>query len=332
MLLDKTLRDKYGVDTISNIYKAKGGHDGDNSIIETGHNKYFLKQYVNFSEERIIEVHKTYQYFQNSGIPTVSPLKCNDNADYFKFDENYCSLFPFINAREISREELNEINIASMGRLLGKMHNVAGDELPDFMKTRKIRKFNLEYFNESAGSLLKYIENVENKSDLERMNINTLKSKISYINSNKDLMYSTKQPKDMILTHRDFHERNLFFDNNGEVLKIFDFDKACGDSRYIEISRTILFVCTAGKFEESNFNKTRVLLENYLKEKDIDKEEMKNALRFYIFDDMCSRWIIEQYYLKGNKRTEYFMQDQHDTQDYFNDNLDTFIQRVSSYL
>jgi len=36
--------------------------------------------------------------------------------------------------------------------------------------------------------------------------------------------------------------------------------------------------------------------------------------------------------MKGNKRTEYFMQDQHDTQIYMSKNLDNFIQRVVSYL
>lgn len=332
MEIKQILNDLYGLKNISKIYKAEGGHDGDNSIVETKSDKYFLKQYKNFSEQRVIEIHKTYEYFENADIPTVSPIKNKNNSDYFELQNDYYALFSFINAKEISRNELNETNIASMGRLLGKMHKVVGNNLPDFMKSQKNRKFDIEFFKENAKSLLEHIENIDDKADLDKMNIETLTNKINYINTNSEAILETKQPKDIVLTHRDFHERNLFFDENGEVLKIFDFDKACGDSRYIEISRTILFVCTAGEFEEYNFNKIETLLRNYLKEYVIDEKEMENALKFYIFDDMFSRWIIDQYYMKGNKRTEYFMQDQHDTQIYMSKNLDNFIQRVISYL
>ncbi len=332
MEIKHILDELYGLKNITKIYKAEGGHDGDNSIVGTKSDKYFLKQYKNYSEQRVIEIHKTYEFFENAGIPTISPLKNKNNSDYFELKNNYYALFFFINAKAIPREELNTTNIASMGRLLGKMHKVAGNELPDFMKSQKNRKFDIEFFNENAKSLLEHIENIDDKTDLDKMNIETLSNKINYINTNSEMILATKQPKDIILTHRDFHERNLFFDENGEVLKIFDFDKACGDSRYIEISRTILFVCTAGKFEESNFNKIETLLKNYLKEFAIDEKEMENALKFYIFDDMFSRWIIDQYYIKENRRTGYFMKDQHDTQIYMSSNLDNFIQKIVSYL
>jgi len=300
--------------------------------VETTSSKYFLKQYKNFNEQRVIEVHKSYEFFENSSIPTISPLKQTEGEDYFTYGSEFYALFPFIIAKELSRKELNKTNIASMGGLLGKMHRVAGDSLPNFMKSQKNRKFDITYFNESAELLLEHIKTIENKTDLDSMNFKTLTNKYEYINNNKDVILATKQPGDMVLTHRDFHERNMFFDDGGEVYKIFDFDKSCGDSRYIEISRTILFVCTAGKFGDANFGKIRVLLHSYLKEYLIDKNSLSNALRFYIYDDMFSKWIIEQYYIKSNKRTEDFMHGQHDTQIYMSKNLDEFIEKVTSYL
>lgn len=327
--LTKLLMKSYLLDDNFNISEAIGGHDGKNFIVETPGEKYFLKQYRD-PPDRVEQIHKTYKYFEKNGIPIISPLNASNGKDFIELDDNVYALFPFYKGVELLREDLTLMHVSSMGELLGKMHTVAELNPPKFSIFEKTRKFDINYFNNEASFLLKHINNIANKNILDEKNIETLESQINFINKYKDEIEEIDKLDKIILTHRDFHERNMFFNTFGEVEKIFDFDKACLDSKYIEISRTILFVCTAGHFNEANFKKIEALLLGYLKHSSINHRSLRRALRFYIFDDAKSRWVMEQYYLKGNKRTEYFMQDKYNTQKYMSENLDYFVDRVLS--
>lgn len=332
MKLPEFIAHKYGLGDILTFEDAEGGHSGDNKIIKTATSKYFLKEYKDIEAPRIEEIHKIYTYFDSLEIPTVLPLKTSEKADYVELLGIRYALFTFIEAKNLRSKDLSEQNIVDMAKLLSKMHNVVGDTIPDFVTFIKKRKLKIDRFYKVAEQLIKYINALPNKTAFDEENITTIKAKLAYLSSDLDEFEKAAPPNDLILSHRDYQERNILFTSDENALRIVDFDKAGADSRYFEVSRCLMYVFFTYSFSKASFSRARSFLHEYCKKSPLNKKEFRKVLHFCVLQGLLSLWIYQEYYLRDNKRTEIFMPEESLRQSYMMSNLDYFLDTVTGYL
>jgi Ser/Thr protein kinase RdoA (MazF antagonist) len=333
--LIQTITQEYGLEGNVDSQLAPGGHYGENYVLYTNNVKYFLKQYKNTTEDRVIDIHKAYDFYKENGIPVIVPLFTISSEDYIMHNETPYAIFPYIDGIAKVTKDVTSHNCYYMGGLLAKMHKAtkgSQNELVSYKKTRKHDEDHITHDLKKLSEIKEHIMDQDKLGEIDDMNLENINLKVNIIEKERENILNTFAPDDFILCHRDFHERNMFFDSEGNVTHIFDLDKCGADSISIEISRTIIYVCTAGKYEEINFDNIRALLGGYSKEFKIDKQNLKTGLRYFIYNETFSDWIMRQYYIMDNKRTKDFMHSQYGFQKYMYENIDYFIEKVLYYI
>lgn len=109
------------------IGKAKGGFLSDNFILADNNLKYFLKEYREREGKRLPIISKNEKFFASQNIPIILPIKTIAGKNYFKIDEKYYSLYPFINARvfDPKKDKLTSQMTESIASNLALMHKLS---------------------------------------------------------------------------------------------------------------------------------------------------------------------------------------------------------------
>ncbi|HBI17664.1 MAG: hypothetical protein UR60_C0006G0035 [Candidatus Moranbacteria bacterium GW2011_GWF2_34_56] len=160
------------------------GFLSENYILKNKHKKFFLKKYRPFGLARLKEVHQVKKFFNNQKIPVIMPLKTESNKTFFKFKNNYFSLFPFIDKRQVDVNKINKKELESFVELLVKIHLLSKDNCPKLVKERGLswdKKISLE----KSINILNIIEKNKTKTAFDREVKKYLTKKIKLINENK---------------------------------------------------------------------------------------------------------------------------------------------------
>lgn len=316
------------IEDIDIVKTVNEGYLSNNSILQNSKGgSFFLKQYAKAHTLRgIRDIHKVKFYFSKSGIPIILPYRNKRNETIFEYKNRHYALFPFVEGRIVEGSEFTDKEIIAMGKLLGNIHILSSKGV--LFSLDKIKNpWNYERFQKTEKLVVEKIKDVDEKNDFDKLTLKVLKKKKQIIEGNK-VLYENLNVKNDHLLHGDFHEKNIFFDKNGNIKYIFDLEKTCIGPRAFELVRAIDFIFFDGRYEEENINRAKLSLQVYKEIYPIRREEFENILEFYFIKKAHSVWVETEHYIKGSNRIDIFLRRELLMLEYYSKNRKDLVERL----
>lgn len=278
--IEKFLKDSYPYLTQPQILKnINGGSRSKNFLIKDRNQYFFLKNYY-LSQKDVLQIHKIQNFFFEKGIPVICPVLNNKNKSISIFNDQIYTLFPFINGYTIPKEKLSKENLASLAKMLALIH-LAGKNPPDFSMQMNDTLWNSEKSFIEMNDIENKVNSIKEKNEYDLLVLKFLDLKREILKSNK-IKYKDLSLKNDHLIHGDYYEKNVFFDKDGKVSYVFDWEQTKLLSRALEIVRSIEIICFSGIYNEITKEKAKFFLNSYNNVYPIDREEIVEALKVFV--------------------------------------------------
>ncbi len=312
---------------IKYIGGVEGGFLAQNYIIGKKDKKYFLKRYRQEEKIDINKVHNSKFFFSEHNIPVILPLKNLNNDTLFLFEEFTYALFPFIEGRSVSRENISKKEIKSLARLLAQMH-IVGRDYPKEIAFRKKNSWEIDSFEEKYSHFHPLISEIENKNTFDKMILDDLRIK-------NDIAHKYRVKVEDIfageehLIHGDYHERNVFFDNDTDrIINVFDFEKTCLSPRSVELVRAIDFVCLQDSYTDGDISNAKMFFNEYNSIYPISKEEVCGGLLIFFLKKAYSFWIIKEHYVNNSNRVDCFLKNEYSMLRFYDSSFEEYVDEL----
>jgi homoserine kinase type II len=291
---------KYGFIDVRILERVSKGYLSDNYILENQGKRFFLKKYRQFGKQRLLEIHAVKKFFSERGLPVVLPLEAGDGKTYFEWKNDLYSIFPYVEGKQCYQCFLSDQALADSGKMLARIHLQSKDGCPDIV-TERTFGWNKEDFLEKLGIIRNLIS--KNKNDFDKKAEKFIQDKITLAENNL-IKYSDLNLNSNHIIHGDYHQENIFFDENDLVKYVFDWEKTNKAPRVMEMARALEFSCFYGSFEKDNFRRAKVFLASYVDVYPVSKEELRNGLVAWYLSQVHSVWVLDEHYLKNNSRID----------------------------
>jgi Ser/Thr protein kinase RdoA (MazF antagonist) len=320
--LTNVINKLYGI-RVAKSRVVREGFLSRNHVLFSKNDKYFLKQYRFSDKNKIAEIHRVKRLFAENGIPVILPLRNKKHFTYFRFEGNYYALFPFVGGKKLSSRQLSVKALRSAGAMLADMHVINKNKPPIRLENR-FEPWNKKEFLVKAKKILIIVERKKSKSSFDRLAIKTLKGKIALAEKNT-VRFEDLNLKNDHVTHGDYHENNMFFDDNDTIAWVFDFEKAKLAPRVVEVVRSAVLICFDGKFTPKNFKRAAEYLRAYSKIYPLKQVEVRDGMKAFSFKHLHSLWVETEHYLKHNRRVDKFIKTDLDEYDFVDRNSEKLI-------
>lgn len=323
--LQKYIIDSYPeIDNILSVTVVEEGYLSQNYVLHTSKEKLFLKQYRDrYSGDQVKEIHKVIQFFSDKGIQSVSPIENIDKNTYFVFNSHGYCLFPFLSGTPGDRKHIAKNSIKSLAKTLAKIHLLSSDGIP-IKISREQGAIDRRKFLDAYPEIVKVIESKKQIDDFDKLALKVLKLKKSIVDKSMNQMKDSKTFNTHLL-HGDYHEKNVFFDDNGDVKYIFDWEKTKIGNRLHELIRSMDYICLDGDYGDVNIEKARLYIQTYMGFYPFDKEDFINAIQDYYLKNAHSLWIERTHYLENSNRVDCFLENELALLNYYPKNYNRII-------
>jgi homoserine kinase type II len=294
--LGKKIDRLYGIGDVRSLELVHGGYMSRNYRVETDRGAYFLKQYRNRISTVIHEIKYAEQYFAEQGLPVIEPILERFSRPAFWFDENWYSLFPFVEGTSPSVGGITGSDATAMGSMLARFHQAGLRFDQRHFQSLALwdrRRFHLEYVELREALLAEPV-----LGSFAPLVLDTLERKRAFVESNRF------QPRDLplaynCLLHGDFIPSNLFMDL-GAVTRVFDLEKISIGPRAYELARSLLIACFDGGWDERNVPTARAFLRGYLDRDSMLLDEFVSGMRAYAVSMIHMTWMEARLVLYGD--------------------------------
>ena len=270
-------------------------------LFSDGEATYFLKRYNTTDTARIHDIATAYERFSQGGIPVIQPIKNTQGESCFFLDETWWGVFPFVDGITKTSTELTSHDVAELGNMLGKIHQVGQSCL--LQDIQPIPLWNKDVFT-SEKRLLEYTYHHEiQKREIETLAIENLTTKERFLSSHADFIASL-HPLNNCLIHGDFIHNNVFFSPDGQIKATFDLDKACVAPRSYEVARSMFIICFDHGWDETNFTLADTFLRHYLAIHPMSFEEFQSGLYTYTANFSHMTWVEKKVILYKDPRRD----------------------------
>ncbi|MES2224695.1 MAG: phosphotransferase [Patescibacteria group bacterium] len=281
--------------------------------------KYFLKKYRFDNKEKIEEIHATKKYFADGGIPVILPILNNENKTYFFFEEGYFALFPFIDGRHIDRDDLTETAAISLGETIAKIH-LLGKDSTLFMKDH-FKGWDKEKFLVKADQLAALIHEKKEFDEFDRNALKSIEMRKALIEANTFTFEDLHIPSDCLI-HGDYHDANIFFDDEDYVEYVFDFEKVQYAPRVYELIRSLMYMFFDSAFSMQHIGLGKLYIESYSKVYPISKDELRAGLKLFYLRQVHGFWVEGEHYINHNYRVDQFLISGYNSVKYLTEHFD----------
>ncbi len=230
------------------IEKISGGYLRHNFVLGNGRHKFFLRQYRFDDAGKIEKIHKVKFFFARGGISVILPIK-NKTGDFlFRSEKKYYALFPYATGRVVKAGERTKKMFVSAGAMLARMHllGAKGDSL---IAGNLSKAWNAKAFLESGQ---------KNIREGGKMNL-----------------------RNDHVVHGDYCWENIFYDENGSIKAVFDFEETEIAPREFDLARSMHAMCFSDRFEKENFGNAKVFLKAYSKLYPLPEEGLLRGIKAY---------------------------------------------------
>lgn len=306
------------------LKEVSGGVLSRNYILESKNRKFFLKQYHIDSIDKIKEIHTVKFFFANGGIPVVLPIRMRTGDYVFKYENEFYSMFPFVCGKILSYAGRSPKALASAGAMLGKVHSLSKDRCPKIVRNHEKGYSKIRFISELA-EVRKKLSGVSRKTKFDKIAQKTLDLKECLARENTAVYEDLRLKNDHII-HGDYHGGNIFFDENNEVIWVFDLEKTEISPRVLELVRSMDFLSFSSGYKKKNFENARTYLSAYRSVYPIEDEEIIRGLKALYLKKVHSLWVKKEHYLNDNNRVDSFLEINLKMLEYYSENLPRLIE------
>jgi len=306
---------------INTFQKVSKGSLSENYILFEDTNKYFLKKYRFDNKEKIKEIHLVKNYFAQSGIPVILPIKNKNNETFFLFKKEYYALFPFILDKELEENSLTDKAIISLGKMLGKIHLLGKNAKLSIKEVFK--EWDKKKSLKKIDTISSIIKKRHRKTDFDKLALDSIEIKKKLIQINT-ITFSDLSLKSDHLIHGDYIYHNVFFNKNDLVSKVFDFEKTDYSPRVYELLRAVFHSFFNKNIQKKDIRKAKLFIKAYCSIYPISKKEISKGLKLFYLKLIHGVWVEEEHYMKNNNRVDKFLQNNFDLLQYLLKNYKEF--------
>lgn len=322
------LADSYNLTSL-NIQDTIGGLSALNLIVSSDSGPLVLKRYRPKEIEAVNRIEAVTELLAQNDIPVALPLKTPDGLKHFVYSDQYYALFPKIDGKVLHESTLNEKTLFNAGLMLAKIHHISDFKRLSLPETSEILKPKIQIETDSV-KLLSFVK--ENSIDTETDDlideIVTAKlNVISHINYS-EIIASLHNNRTLI--HGDFHNENILFGSNDDVVCVLDFEEAHFGSDIEDIMTFINFACCNSGFDIPNIKKARTFLSGYESVKTITSDELHFGMKLLNYRLSSSFFLENELYLNRDLFFRQLIKRDLSKIHYLDNHLDDFIDKLTS--
>lgn len=256
------------------------------------------------------------------------PYVSEEQTTIFAYSERFYALFPFVDGKTVERSERSAKAHAATGSMLARIH-LAGREDHADIDVPEQKAWNREVFFKEAAVIEEKISTLTTLSEYDQLALRSLELKqgLARVNPIEPEMLGIQNDH---LLHGDYHESNIFYNEHDEVNHVFDLENACLGPRAFEVARSIDFMCFAPEYKEEGFEIAQHFLRAYDAIYPLPKEELVQGIMKYYLTRAHSLWHVTEHYLLQNFRVDVFFKDETQMLEYYSQNLETHLDRLTS--
>lgn len=300
-----------------------GGLSTPNLIIKANSDEFVLKQY---REEDIKKIKKITFFLKQNDFPVVSPKKTLEGNYHLEVGNSFFVLYPRVDGRILYEDSLTKKSLINTVKLLQIFHGLK-------VHCPLVFKKNILSFHE----FLKNAQNCKSLifkntlgSEIDNLSLHCIDKKITIMEkafTKKKFQEETYQND---LVHGDFHNENILFNMNDEIVCLLDFEEVHYGCGVKDLMQFIQLACCNTGYQEENLRKARIFLQAYLLKRSIKKETLIFYANRYMYHMANSFFFEKKLYLTKNiKLIDYIKRDLLKLS-YLEQHADTFVEQLLS--
>ncbi len=323
------IQQHYSLGAVLSYEKIQEGVCTENYRIETSTGVYLLKQHRGNTIPKLDTIEKTQFFLRDNMVPAVTPVMVNNNEYHIIVDEKYYSIYPFVTGFDGQDAGPLWNKTIHMGQLLAHMHLLSKDGLP-------FNACDQGYFMPQApAKLLLEMERLEeiisadkDEDGFKKEALESFALKRQLLKENPDAyLIKSEAMSERHITHGDFHTGNMFFDEEGKVSALFDFEHAGAAPRMYELVRSFMMIFNHF-YEEKNWDRVIVFLKAYHEIYPFSAEHLAQAIEGFYIKNFSTLWIEKFHYVDHNFRADSLLLKHHNTIIYLRDNREVFTKKL----
>lgn len=300
---DELLR-RYGLGAALHVTMPGGGMLNQNLIAISARGSFFLKGYRYADSAPIAREHRLIFFAAQAGIPAHPPLSSPGGATFMRVGGRYWAIYPLLHGEQPSPSDMTPAHAAGMGRVLAHIHVALSRFPPD-----EALSFPTEPTwdsQQASEEMVEYEVEIGRRPIREPFDQHALSS-FAY---RRTLLASGIAGPEAFaslpvqLLHGDFHLGNLFFDHNGTVKGVIDWELAKVGPRAWEIVRTLDYTLPLAQDIGRGGPLLRAFIHAYAQATPLTEDECAAMPELYWAVRVHSLWPYEEHYRKGSARTD----------------------------
>jgi Ser/Thr protein kinase RdoA (MazF antagonist) len=325
--IKQLLCDLFDFEQVSKIDLVYDQYRCLNFKVHTLNQIYFLKQYRGRSSEEVFETKFAERFFADNQVPIILPIQDRFGRPAFQFQEEWFSLFPFVNAQQPHANILSDAFLRSLGTHLAKLHRAGS--LVRLDSFRRLRLWDVEQFMFEMVDLKTMLEREREHPGVPSFVLDTMEKKIAFVTQERKSPQSFTLPFDCLL-HGDPIYQNTFVDEHDEVIALFDLEDACVGPRAYEVGRAVLINCFEDGWGEEQYRRARIFMAAYLHVFPLSLEEFRQGVEMYMIKNAHKLWFEAKHLFDENDETRRCYEAHALRVEHLKDNWQTFCGRIHS--
>lgn len=294
--LAKKVEDLFGLGSIDRMQLLQGGYLSKNFVVVSGQQKWFLKQYRHKISQLVHQIKFAERFFAQHGVPVILPISDAHGRPAFVHNQQWHSLFPFINRRTLDVGELTQAGRVTLARQLARMHELgAGCK----MSVQPLSMWDKDLFSMEVAEIeLKLVE-VGTEDPVHALIAHIIEQKKRFVEQDRFTPEDVRLPFDTLL-HGDFTYKNVFFsEDQSRIDHVFDFEKAVRAPQAFEVARAIFIHAFDDGWTDEHLYRAVEFLRAYRQSRPISLEDLTQGARMYLTHLAHLLWIENKVLLRG---------------------------------
>lgn len=267
-------------------------------IVSTDAGRYALRMSLHADAESTSQECELIRRVADAGFPAVRPVQTQSGEDFAAIEGQIWTLFPFAPGSQVDRTDMTPAQDRGMGRGLARLFAA----LATCPRLGRDKRFDVDAETTLAeiARFERLIRDIPVPHETDTWSLERLEGRRRWVEANgSDTSGLDDLPKQMI--HGDYQEKNVFFDDSGEVVALIDWDNARWAPREWELVRTLNLVM--------DFDPARgvTFLEGFRETERVDVDGLDRAAWAYGLVATHSLWLLEAIYDEGNGRLRRFV-------------------------
>lgn len=300
---------EYGLGTPGTVNTNQEGVLNMNYVLTTDKGMFFIKSVRDKKRSHIPYIAEVEAFMQSHGIPAIGMLSTSEGNRFVTYDTEVYTVYPFLDS--VRTHIYNLTDFRTMGEMLGHIHRVGSSDVPESLRHKQFDERPATLIAEKLNAHRHLIEMKLVKDETDVLFLKYIQLKLEMI---RTMVPIAPLPLE-ILTHGDYHTRNLLIDDTRQIIGICDWEQASINARAYELARSLLYVCFNGtRDEEPNeydnedaVTSAKVFLAGYASVYPISSAELAHGMQLRWERLVHSSWIEEQYYTNGDTRSYKFV-------------------------